>query len=273
MASLRTQDLQDVVDISHRALACDHLEELQKEVLVSMERAIGARSSVYAHISLSERKVHVREGQQSGVAAAAVARWCANYHQQDPFMQRYLTCLGTTPRDVIVSSEVICHQDYVATRFYNEFLKPQSIYHVMIIGLKPPGRAPFGVIGLHRSAGERGFSRQEIAKADLMAPCLRGAVERIHAMELLTRIPPAKAQEVATGAADGGNAELNQRMNTFGLSRREKQVVERVQQGLTSLQIANCLSISVRTVNNHLRSIYEKTGVHNRTGLLYQLTC
>lgn len=272
MGSLRAQDLQDVVEISHRALGCDNLEELQQEALASMERVIGARSSVYAHITLGDRQVRIRQGQERGVSAGAMAQWCSSYYQQDPFMQSYLTCLSTSPRNVIVSSEVIGHQDYVATRFYNEFLKPQSVYHVMIIGLKPPGCSPFGLIGLHRSADERGFSRQEIAKADLMAPCLRGAVERIQARELLAQYGHVTTRGVEVVAIDGCTT-LEQRMQAFGLSRREREVVELLHQGLTSMHIADRLNISVRTVNNHLRSIYDKTGVHNRTALLYQLTC
>lgn len=272
MVALRTRDLQDVVDISHRALECDNMDQLQQEALASMERAIGARSSVYGHLNLSQQQVHISEGQERGVPAGAMARWCAGYHRQDPFMQSYLTRLSTSPRNVIVSSEVISHHDYVATRFYNEFLKPQSIYHVMIIGLRPSGRAPFGVIGLHRSADERGFSRLEIAKADLMAPCLRGAVERIQARELLSRHGHVQPRGVDVVATDG-NTTLDQRMEKFGLSRREKEVVELLHQGLTSMHIADRLHISVRTVNNHLRSVYDKSGVHNRTALLYQLTC
>lgn len=271
MDSLSHRDLRDVVDISHQALACDDLDQLQREALACMERVIGARSSVYAHIALGESQLQVREGQERGVPAGAVARWCDSYHEQDPFMQSYLTCLSTSPRNVIVSSEVIDDREYVATRFYNEFMKPQKIYHVMIIGLKPPGSAPFGVIGLHRSAEERAFSRREIAKADLMAPCLRGAVERIKARELLSRYAPLQSRDLPVLTTDGTTV-LDQRMRDHGLSRREREVVKLVYQGLPSLRIADRLNISVRTVNNHLRSIYDKTGVHNRTALLYQLT-
>ncbi|EED36865.1 transcriptional regulator, LuxR family protein [Luminiphilus syltensis NOR5-1B] len=247
------------------------MDQLQQEALTFMERAIGASSSVYGHLRLSQQQVHISEGQERGVPAGAMARWCAGYHRQDPFMRSYLTCLSTSPRNVIVSSEVISHHDYVATRFYNEFLKPQSIYHVMIVGLRPSGRVPFGIIGLHRPAEERGFSRLEIAKADLMAPCLRGAVERIQARELLSQHDPLQPGGVDVVDTDS-SITMERRMKRFGLSRREKQVVELLRQGLSSLHIADQLNISARTVNNHLRSVYDKCGVHNRTALIYQLT-
>jgi len=65
---------------------------------------------------------------------------------------------------------------------------------------------------------------------------------------------------------------LRQRLAEFGLSRRERDVVSLLHKGLTSLAIADQLHISVRTVNNHLRTIFDKTGVHNRTSLIYRLS-
>lgn len=273
MVNLPAQDLQDVVDISHRALACEGMDELLQESLAAMERAIGARSSVYGHVRLGRRHIRVSEGTERGVPRGAMAEWCAQYHTQDPFMQRYLETLSTAPRNVIVSSEVIAHREYVSTRFYNEFMKPQSVYHVMIIGLKPRGRPPFGFIGLHRSLSDRAFSASEVAKADLLAPCLRGAVERIQGRKLADRAQELNAPRSEPPARLVGEEELSRRMLVFGLSPREQDVVALVYQGLSSTQIASRLHISVRTVDNHLRSVFEKTGVHNRTALVYRLTC
>ncbi len=61
------------------------------------------------------------------------------------------------------------------------------------------------------------------------------------------------------------------RMKDFGLTRREVDIVHLVGVGMTNPEIADKLCISVRTVQNHLRSIYEKAGVHNRTSLVYRL--
>ncbi|MCC7413200.1 MAG: helix-turn-helix transcriptional regulator [Gammaproteobacteria bacterium] len=63
-----------------------------------------------------------------------------------------------------------------------------------------------------------------------------------------------------------------QYLRRYGLSRREVQIVELVSLGLTNARIADTLGISARTVENHLRSIYTKVDVHNRTSLVSQLT-
>jgi non-specific serine/threonine protein kinase len=55
--------------------------------------------------------------------------------------------------------------------------------------------------------------------------------------------------------------------STPELSRREMQVVQLVAEGLSDRQIASRLGISPRTVDNHLRHIFEKVGVSSRTAL------
>lgn len=268
MVSLHTRDLHEVLEISHQALSCETMADLQQEALVMMERAIGASSSVYANLTQTQRQLRVIEGAEHGVSQGSMALWCTRYHNQDPFLQRYLAKLSTSSEHVVLSGDVISHQEYVSTRFYNEFMRPQSIYHVMIVGLKPTKGAPLGLIGLHRSMGDPAFSAREASKANLLAPCLRGAVERIYAREQL-----ANCTAPNDPTEDSGRRSLlAHRLQQFELSDREIDVVHLVQKGLTSAQIADQLCISVRTVSNHLRSIYEKTQVHNRTALLYRLT-
>lgn len=52
----------------------------------------------------------------------------------------------------------------------------------------------------------------------------------------------------------------------YGLSLREREVLEWMVQGLTKKEIADRLGLSYHTVDNHLRSIYHKLQVHTRSG-------
>lgn len=355
MAHLRTQDLHDVLDVSRYALACDSLADIQEDILARIERSFGARSSAYASFNKSQQQISILEGTGHGVPDGSIDRWCADYHNIDPFMRRYLTCLARGHNEVVVSNDVIRHRDYVASAFYNDFMKPQSVYHVMIIGLESE-LGPIGVFGLHRPIYAPAFSRAEVAKANLLIPHLKGAVERVMAREMANECrwindllaedlaqdgilifdrhmqplyisPSARAllhcrdvppddliqacctyRSQMNGTPDGeflyryknrsvrvsvrsteGNertiirldasitdlnsdSKMASRMKALGLSRREMDVAQLLGQGLTSASIADQLCISVRTVNNHLRSVYEKAGVHNRTRLLYVLS-
>jgi DNA-binding NarL/FixJ family response regulator len=52
----------------------------------------------------------------------------------------------------------------------------------------------------------------------------------------------------------------------YGLSPREKEILELMVKGLVKKEIADQLGVSFHTVNNHLRSIYDKLHVHTRGG-------
>nr|WP_136250513.1 LuxR C-terminal-related transcriptional regulator [Ningiella ruwaisensis] len=52
------------------------------------------------------------------------------------------------------------------------------------------------------------------------------------------------------------------------LSKREKQIAEKILEGLPNKRIASALFISERTVKFHCHNIYRKTGVRSRHGLI-----
>ncbi len=52
----------------------------------------------------------------------------------------------------------------------------------------------------------------------------------------------------------------------YGLSSREREVLELMVEGLIKKEIADRLDLSYHTVDNHLRSIYSKLQVHTRGG-------
>ncbi len=60
-------------------------------------------------------------------------------------------------------------------------------------------------------------------------------------------------------------------MEKYSLTQREIDISSLIVMGMTSPQISEKLCISIRTVENHLRSIYSKTDVRNRTSLAYKL--
>src|SRR5262249_55562493 len=69
------------------------------------------------------------------------------------------------------------------------------------------------------------------------------------------------------GSPVGGGSHLSrvpQRAYPAGLTTREVEVLRLVAAGLTDAQVAEQLVISLRTVNSHLTSIYNKLGVNSR---------
>lgn len=54
-------------------------------------------------------------------------------------------------------------------------------------------------------------------------------------------------------------------VNAFALSAREEEIIARVAQGRTNLEISRILAISPFTVKNHVQRIIKKIGASNRT--------
>ncbi|MFF7356940.1 response regulator transcription factor [Streptomyces filipinensis] len=54
----------------------------------------------------------------------------------------------------------------------------------------------------------------------------------------------------------------------YGITRRERGVLELALEGLPAQQIARRLHLSPHTVNDHFKAIYRKTGVACREGLI-----
>jgi len=64
---------------------------------------------------------------------------------------------------------------------------------------------------------------------------------------------------------------INERLSHLGLSNREQEVVCLLCEGLKNSEIAKRLCISRYTVQNHLKSIFQKLNIRNRASLIHRV--
>ena len=60
---------------------------------------------------------------------------------------------------------------------------------------------------------------------------------------------------------------IRSRISSYALTNKEKQIVMLVLSGLSNKEIARSIAIAEQTVKDHLKHVYGKMGVHQRTAL------
>jgi NarL family two-component system response regulator LiaR len=98
-------------------------------------------------------------------------------------------------------------------------------------------------------------------KRNATLPELLDAIRQIAAGEI--SLPPELTIQLIAGMAEPATAVPDNGLET--LSNREQEVLTLLAEGFSNKQIAQHLYLSVRTVGNHLNSVYGKLDVHSRT--------
>jgi len=92
-------------------------------------------------------------------------------------------------------------------------------------------------------------------------------IEGLHeAMAGGAPMSPQVARAVLTMFARSGAAKPAAASTDYGLSTREREILEQLVAGRTIKEVAAQLGVSYHTIDTHLRRIYEKLDVHTRQG-------
>lgn len=105
-------------------------------------------------------------------------------------------------------------------------------------------------------AGAAGYLLKDVSSEKLV-----DAVRSVHAGELV--LHPAAARKARSYFIGAGDKHLDLRSQM--LTDREKEVLQLVARGRSNIQMAGDLKLSRRTVQSHLRNIFNKLNVESRT--------
>ena len=134
-------------------------------------------------------------------------------------------------------------------------------------GLPPAVRMV--VVSLRRALGpERDRDRESIPR--LRARARSGRWLTLYG-SLTEATPERRAETVIIIGPTKPEELLPFKMTAYGLSPREEELVKLVVRGLSTARISRALFISEHTVQNHLRSVFEKVGVRSRGELVKRL--
>jgi DNA-binding NarL/FixJ family response regulator len=121
-------------------------------------------------------------------------------------------------------------------------------------------------------AHERAFclGARGVLLTDIPADALIKAIERVHAGEIwIGRSMVGNVLQRMLSAQDKPKLDLTQ---IAKLSKREREIIPLIGQGLKNKEIAARLFLSEATVRHHITSIFTKLGVSNRLDLILRLS-
>ena len=162
-----------------------------------------------------------------------------------PRLQRCQTAVRVT--------DVIPQEELAEAELFNDFLRRDGLHWGLNLFAWFDGEN-IGDLRIWRGEHRDNFSDHELALLELVRPAFTVALARAR-----DDTGVAKAADEPPPEGPGG---------VFGrLTRREREVVELVVEGLLDKEIAQRLGISYTTVRTHLDRSFQKLGVSNRSRL------
>jgi DNA-binding CsgD family transcriptional regulator len=253
----RAAELDGVADLCARLHFSWRQAEIADDLLGPIAEALGAETASFRLLAPRTPKPDVLSS--VGIAASVDAAYRERYFELDPARRLLTRALaepvfgrarrigeaakgGDTP-------QVQARFRREFAQYRREFLFPNGFFHHVGFCIPSADRRAW-VFDFHRGSQWPNFAAVERAKARLIAVFLHAKI-----------------------AASGHTAAVLSDPTRGGsqLSSREIEVAEAVALGLSNKQVAASLGISVRTVENHLRSIFAKLGVATRTRLVAEL--
>jgi len=223
-------------------------DDVPLHLLPALADDLDARSAGFYSVIRDGGTVRLGQSSSHRMNPNGQATWRQQFHRLNP--------VGTAPPipggtgQAFSLDEWLDFPAFLRSSAYGTFWGPMGIHHVLLARIAHSDTESF-VLGFHRGAAERRFSDADVARLAALLPLLGSTLSRVRLAEGLSKLR-GHAALVPMSAA---------------LTRREREIAADVAEGLANKHIARRRGLSVHTVENHLRSLFRKTGVDSRTKL------
>ena len=236
------------------------LQSLNGEEQLDVRRAKAGRALLelfdadyFASYHWSEERRRFEDRVILNMSDANLRRYEQYFQFRDPItrpMQRMRRAVGV--------NQIIEQRHFERTEFYNDFLRRDGLHFGVNLHVYDGG-CPISDWRIWRSRRRENFDRRTLDILDMLAPHLRNATLMAQLLQLRQSGPTASLSVAAI-------------RDSTGLSEREAQIAYHAVLGQADRDIAASLWLSLSTVRTHLRHIYYKLGVNNRSSLCRRLT-
>ncbi|WP_026678737.1 helix-turn-helix domain-containing protein [Fictibacillus gelatini] len=178
-----------------------------------------------------------------------------NYEQTD-FNWHPRRILPLSRRNVIKIFDIVSKEDYENSRFYKDYWEKYGYYDLISMCFFNKEEI-FGCITFSRQKTDHLFNQADVMQLEIISRFLSPKIWE-------------SLDETQTDLFSANQCHPEKDIVGF-LSKREKEVLELVQKGLSNEEVSQQLFISINTVKTHLLNIYKKLNVSNRTELCYKI--
>ena len=172
-------------ELSSEISMCDDYTALEQTLFSSVARQLGAETSVLLQIRHNLNGYVFERDKSLGVVPETHDKYIDEFHSKDPVLvnrpRKLAHTLQDATTDVFRLSDVCDQRRFVKTRYYNEFLKPAGIRHVLALSVCPltEKNDMMVLVGFHRPLGSRDFGDAEVRKANTLAPVIGSTISRL----------------------------------------------------------------------------------------------
>jgi DNA-binding CsgD family transcriptional regulator len=194
----------------------------------------------YASFVWDTRSRNFGSGVWINMKPDTVASYDAYYQYRDP-----ITLKLQARREPTLVNQIMPQRDLMRTEFFNDFLARDGL-HWGVNAYSYAGERNIGDLRIWRGRHRENFDLRTLELLRLVEPAFTGALVRANGTLSLVAPPP---------------------IGTPRLSQRELEVALMICEGLPNKVIAIRLGVEPSTVRTYLKRIFEKVGVHRRSGV------
>jgi DNA-binding CsgD family transcriptional regulator len=172
LTDLDSTELKGLLDLSCPISSGSGLDDFRSNALQFLLDAFSSPAGNFFIAENDAKTLNISNVLTHNLDKSAFGPYRDYYQYLDPFLQRPLYSIGAT-----LLNEIVDFHHFLRGEYYNDFIKPQGIYHQIGMSLVAGGRC-VGVIALFRPETGLNFSAEDKEKASLMLPYLASGLER-----------------------------------------------------------------------------------------------
>ncbi len=256
--SLLTYEWQAISQLVYRINRCRNYEEFSRTVLEQIRTMIPFTQGMIFKASRINQKIVLSHA--NAVPERSEEYLLLNKYLTGNYEPKWLHYLNSPWSCVVRYFDILTDKSWDGLPLYHEILQPQELYYAIYMTYVHRDQA-LGAIAIWRKKSEEDFSDRELYILEILKIHIELKFYYLSNFQLVPMEQTAGAQRTAIGEFS----------EAHGLTKREFEILQLLNDGKNNAEICSQLYISDSTLRKHIHNIYQKIGVRNRMQLVQKM--